>query len=254
MNIDTISANTAEETVTYNSRPVHTGYVDDTYSPSPSSKAANINLPAPVEEANPLADPVNQFFKRAFDIAFSLPVVLFIVGPIALVIAFLQWMKDPGPLFFTQERTGLDGKTFKIVKFRSMIVNPDANEVQATKGDPRITPLGEVMRNNSIDELPQFINVLIGDMSVVGPRPHMLSHTDFYAKEIDGYMERHAVKPGVTGWAQVCGWRGPTDELYKMVGRVEHDMEYIRNWSLLLDARCVWRTVTNIQEGEVNAV
>ena len=191
---------------------------------------------------NPLQNPVNKFLKRAFDIFFSL---IFLI-PTALIFPFV-WIiikvQSPGPLFFKQKRTGLDGKDFEMLKFRSMHVNADADRVQATKDDPRKYPFGNFMRKANIDELPQFLNVLRGDMSIVGPRPHMLAHTEQYSKLIDKYMVRHFVKPGLTGWAQVTGFRGETRELWQMEGRVQRDIWYMEHWSIWLDIRIIWLTI-----------
>lgn len=145
------------------------------------------------------------------------------------------------------------GKTFKCYKFRTMHVNKNADTCQATENDPRKTKFGNFLRRTSIDELPQFINVFKGDMSIVGPRPHMLKHTTDYTRLVDHYMVRHAVKPGITGWAQVNGYRGITDQLWKMERRVEHDVWYIENWSFLLDLKIIVRTVMNAIAGEKNA-
>jgi putative colanic acid biosynthesis UDP-glucose lipid carrier transferase len=192
-----------------------------------------------------LEDPLNRIFKRLMDIFLS---VLFLI-PTALlmpVIALIVKRQSPGPLLFRQLRTGLDGHDFYCYKFRSMHVNSDADRLQATKDDPRKFPFGDFMRKTNIDELPQFWNVLVGDMSVVGPRPHMLAHTDQYARLIDKYMVRHFVKPGITGWAQVTGFRGETSELWQMEGRVERDIWYIQHWSIWLDLRIIWMTVKAI--------
>ena len=194
---------------------------------------------------NPLQNSVNRFIKRAFDIVLSL---VFLI-PTALLLPFI-WLiikiQSPGPLFFKQLRTGLDGKDFYCLKFRSMHVNKDADKVQATKDDPRKFPFGNFMRKANIDELPQFINVLKGDMSIVGPRPHMLAHTEMYSQLIDKYMVRHFVKPGVTGWAQVTGYRGETKELWQMEGRVKRDIWYMEHWSIWLDIRIIWLTIKSI--------
>ena len=155
-------------------------------------------------------------------------------------------IQSPGPLFFKQLRTGLDGKDFEMLKFRSMHVNADADKVQATENDPRKYPFGNFMRKANIDEFPQFWNVLKGDMSIVGPRPHMLAHTEQYSALIDKYMVRHFVKPGVTGWAQVTGFRGETKELWQMEGRVKRDIWYMEHWSIWLDIRIIWLTVKTI--------
>lgn len=194
---------------------------------------------------SPLANPINRSIKRTIDIIVSLVALLFT----SLIYPFV-WLlikkQSSGPIFFTQNRTGLDGKTFSCFKFRSMHVNKDADTLQATKDDPRKFPFGNFMRKTNIDELPQFWNVLKGDMSIVGPRPHMLAHTEMYSSLIDKYMVRHFVKPGVTGWAQVTGFRGETKELWQMEGRVQRDIWYIENWSIWLDIRIIWMTVKQI--------
>lgn len=192
--------------------------------------------------SSPLEEPLNKVVKRLSDIFLSL---LFLL-PTALLLPFIFIaikVQSPGPLFFRQRRTGLDGRHFFCYKFRSMHVNSDADQVQATKEDPRKFPFGNFMRKTNIDELPQFWNVLRGDMSIVGPRPHMLAHTEQYKQLIDKFMVRHFVKPGITGWAQVTGFRGETRELWQMEGRVERDIWYIRNWSLWLDLRIIWMTL-----------
>ena len=161
-----------------------------------------------------------------------------------LVIATIIKFTSRGPVLFKQDRYGLDGKKIKVWKFRSMTVTENAdNVVQATKNDMRITPFGAFLRRTSLDELPQFFNALKGDMSVVGPRPHAVSHNEEYRKQVDYYMLRHKVKPGITGWAQVNGWRGETDTVDKMEMRIKYDLEYIRNWSLWLDFKIVLFTV-----------
>ncbi|KAA2646233.1 undecaprenyl-phosphate glucose phosphotransferase, partial [Alistipes onderdonkii] len=152
-----------------------------------------------------------------------------------------------------QERSGENGQTFRCIKFRSMRVNADADRVQATRDDPRKTRFGDFLRRSSIDELPQFINVLKGDMSIVGPRPHMLQHTEQYSKLINKYMVRHLIKPGITGWAQVTGYRGETHSLSQMEGRVRRDIWYLENWSLLLDIRIIFMTVWNALRQDENA-
>ena len=193
----------------------------------------------------PLQNPVNRFVKRVFDIALS----LVSLGITALLFPFIYLiikLQSPGPIFFKQLRTGLDGKDFNCLKFRSMHVNKDADKVQATKDDPRKYPFGNFMRKTNIDELPQFWNVLKGDMSIVGPRPHMLAHTEMYSQLVDKYMVRHFVKPGVTGWAQVTGYRGETKELWQMEGRVKRDIWYMEHWTIWLDVRIVWLTIKTI--------
>ena len=201
---------------------------------------------------NPLQNPGNRILKRAFDIVFSL---VFLI-PTALMLPFI-WLiikiQSPGPIFFKQARTGIDGKTFMMLKFRSMHVNKDADRLQATKNDPRKYPFGNFMRKSNIDELPQFLNVLRGDMSFVGPRPHMLAHTEQYSALISKYMVRHFVKPGLTGWAQVTGFRGETKELWQMEGRVKRDIWYMEHWSIWLDIRIIWMTFKTIFVHDENA-
>ncbi|GHT26570.1 hypothetical protein AGMMS4957_22040 [Bacteroidia bacterium] len=150
---------------------------------------------------------------------------------------------SPGPVLFKQKRTGLYGKVFDCCKFRSMRLNDEADEVSATANDPRITRIGRFLRYTNLDEIPQFWNILKGDMSVVGPRPHMLKHTEYYSKIIDNYMERHWVKPGITGWAQVQGFHGATQTLEQMEGRVRLDRWYVQNRSLGLDVKIVFKTI-----------
>ncbi len=201
---------------------------------------------------NPLKSTVNRIVKRTFDLVVS-SLFLCIYPLIYIPVAIGIKAGSPGPVYFKQERTGYLGRSFKCLKFRTMKVNATSDSCQATKNDPRKTRLGEFLRHSSIDELPQFINVWRGDMSIVGPRPHMLMHTEQYAELIDRYMLRHAVKPGITGWAQVNGYRGPTDELWKMERRVEYDVWYIENWSLLLDMKIMVRTVINAFRSDENA-
>ena len=200
----------------------------------------HIDLPS----KNLLDDKWNQILKRGFDIVFSL-CFLCLVFPFVLLFVFVVTeFTMPGKLFFVQKRTGLNGKTFKCYKFRSMRKNPQAEEKQATKGDDRVTRWGYIMRKTSLDETPQFFNVLMGDMSIVGPRPHMLKHTDEFTEMVDGYMLRHQVKPGVTGWSQVNGYRGEIKKPEDIENRVKFDLWYIDNWSFLLDLRIIFKTVT----------
>lgn len=194
---------------------------------------------------NPLGNPVNKVIKRLFDVVVS-SFALLMMLPFLPIIALIIKSKSPGPVFFKQLRTGIDGHEFMMYKFRSMHVNSDADKVQATKDDPRKYAFGDFMRKTNIDELPQFWNVLKGDMSIVGPRPHMLAHTEMYSKLIDKYMVRHFMKPGVTGWAQVTGFRGETSELWQMEGRVKRDIWYMENWSIWLDFRIIWLTVKSL--------
>ena len=195
--------------------------------------------------SSPLEDPLNRLLKRLLDIVFSFLCLMFTALLLPFIVLVIK-RQSPGPVFFRQLRTGIDGKDFYCYKFRSMHVNDDADRLQATEDDPRKFPFGDFMRKTNIDELPQFWNVLIGDMSIVGPRPHMLAHTEQYDKLIDKYMVRHFVKPGITGWAQVTGFRGETRELWQMEGRVERDIWYIQHWSLWLDLRIIWLTFKTI--------
>ena len=201
---------------------------------------------------NPLASPLNKVIKRMFDIILSV-IALLCTLPFLPLIWLIIKIQSPGPLLFKQERTGMDGKSFNMLKFRSMHVNADADKIQATKDDPRKYPFGNFMRKANIDELPQFWNVLKGEMSIVGPRPHMLAHTEQYSDLIDKYMVRHFVKPGVTGWAQVTGFRGETKELWQMEGRVKRDIWYIEHWSIWLDIRIIWMTVKSMIIHDKNA-
>ncbi|MDU3077058.1 MAG: undecaprenyl-phosphate glucose phosphotransferase, partial [Mixta calida] len=186
---------------------------------------------------------INMVLKRIEDIVVSSCILLFI-SPALLTIAALVKFTSPGPVIFRQVRYGMDGKPIKVWKFRSMSVMENGDTVtQATKGDARITPIGRILRSTSLDELPQFINVLKGDMSIVGPRPHAVAHNEQYRSIIQGYMLRHKVKPGITGWAQINGWRGETDTLEKMEKRIEFDLQYIRDWSIMLDLRIIFLTI-----------
>lgn len=186
---------------------------------------------------------VNGMIKRLSDILLA-SLILILIAPIMLLIASLVKLSSPGPALFKQTRYGLDGKQFFVYKFRSMTVCEDGADIpQAKKGDSRVTRIGAVLRKTSLDELPQFINVLQGRMSVVGPRPHAVAHNETYRKLIKGYMVRHKVKPGITGWAQINGYRGETDTLEKMQKRIEYDLDYLRNWSLRLDLYIVFRTI-----------
>ena len=186
---------------------------------------------------------VNGIVKRASDLVLA-TLILTAVAPVMLAIAVGVKYSSPGPVLFRQRRYGLDGKEILVYKFRTMTVAEDGAVVtQAKRGDARVTPFGAFLRRTSLDELPQFINVLQGRMSVVGPRPHAVAHNELYRRQIKGYMIRHKVKPGITGWAQVNGLRGETDTLDKMSARIEYDLAYLRNWSLKLDLQIVVRTV-----------
>jgi len=185
----------------------------------------------------------NQLVKRLSDIVLA-AAILVLISPFLLLLAIGVKLSSPGPVIFKQRRNGLDGDEIIVYKFRSMRTQDNGSVVkQATKGDPRITRFGAFIRRTSLDELPQFINVLQGRMSIVGPRPHAVAHNEEYRKIIKAYMVRHKVKPGITGWAQVNGLRGETDTIDKMIARVEYDLEYLRNWSLALDLQIILRTV-----------
>ncbi|MHA7942481.1 undecaprenyl-phosphate glucose phosphotransferase [Formosa sp. 3Alg 14/1] len=201
----------------------------------------------------PLEESVNQFFKRLFDIVFSLIVIVSILSWLTPILAIIIRLESKGPIFFKQSRNGFNYKEFQCYKFRSMMPNPDAHLYQATKGDQRVTKVGKFIRKTSIDELPQFYNVLFGDMSVVGPRPHMVSHTHMYAKRIDKFMVRHFVKPGITGLAQVSGFRGEVETDKDIINRVKFDIFYIENWSTLLDIKIIFQTLLNAVKGEDKA-
>ena len=193
----------------------------------------------------PLSQPFNQFIKRTFDIVVSFAVCIILL-PFIPIIAWCIKRQSPGPVFFKQDRTGHNGKTFTCLKFRSMHVNSEADSLQATKDDPRKFPFGNFIRKTNIDEFPQFFNVLKGDMSIVGPRPHMLAHTEQYGNIIDKYMVRHFSRPGITGYAQVNGCRGETKELWQMEERIQKDVWYIENWTFWLDIKIIFKTAITL--------
>lgn len=201
----------------------------------------------------PLGNADNRIIKRIFDIIVSSLFLCTLFPFILIIVAIVTKATMPGPIFFKQKRNGLNGKEFTCLKFRSMRENEDADKMQATKDDPRKTKWGDIMRRTSIDELPQFINVFLGSMSVVGPRPHMLKHTEQYSHIINKYMIRHFAKPGITGWSQVNGFRGETKEIQQMEGRIRGDIWYIEHWSLGLDLYIMYKTVANAIRGEENA-
>jgi undecaprenyl-phosphate galactose phosphotransferase/putative colanic acid biosynthesis UDP-glucose lipid carrier transferase len=206
------------------------------------------NGPTPIVAVakEPLEITANKVVKRVFDLAFSMFVIIFIFSWLLPIIALLIKLSSPGPVFFKQKRTGLDGQAFDCYKFRTMKVNADADSVQASANDSRITRVGAFLRKSNLDEVPQFINVFRGEMSVVGPRPHMLSHTRIYSKLISPFMVRHWVKPGITGLAQAKGFRGETKEVRQMYQRVRMDVFYIQNWSIWFDVKLVFITVWNM--------
>lgn len=201
----------------------------------------------------PMDEPLNKFLKRSFDIVLSLIVIVGILSWLTPILGLLIKLESKGPVFFKQKRNGLDYKEFYCYKFRSMIPNPMADLHQMTKGDERVTRIGKIIRKTSMDELPQFINVLKGDMSVVGPRPHMVSHTHMYAERVNKFMVRHFIKPGITGLAQVSGFRGEVDSESHIINRVKYDIFYLENWSLFLDLKIVFQTIYNALRGEEKA-
>ena len=201
----------------------------------------------------PLANPLNAAVKRLFDIVLSGLFLVTLYPLIWCIVAIGTSLSSPGPILFRQKRTGYKGKPFTMLKFRSMKVNTDADTVQATEDDPRKTKFGDFLRRTSIDELPQFINVLKGDMSILGPRPHMERHTEMYTKLVDEYLVRHMVKPGLTGWAQVNGCRGETKTTEAMADRVRYDIWYIEHWSIGLDFKIFFKTIAQILGGDKQA-
>nr|WP_294901023.1 undecaprenyl-phosphate glucose phosphotransferase [uncultured Pedobacter sp.] len=211
------------------------------------------NVPVLSLRSEPLEDFAVQVKKRVFDVVFSSLVTIFLLSWLIPIIAILIKLDSKGPVFFLQERSGKNNIPFKCIKFRSLKMNDEANSKQVTRGDNRITKLGKFLRKSSIDELPQFFNVLKGDMSVVGPRPHMLKHTDEYSAIIMKYMIRHYQKPGVTGHAQVNGFRGEIKTEQQLINRIEYDVWYIENWSIWLDLKIIIQTVLVTIKGDDNA-
>ncbi len=211
------------------------------------------NVPVLSIRREPLELLENRIVKRTFDIVCSSLFLCTVFPFIYIIVGIAIKLSSSGPVFFKQKRSGEDGREFWCYKFRSMKVNALCDTLQATKNDPRKTKIGEFIRKTSIDELPQFINVLKGDMSIVGPRPHMLKHTEEYSQLINKFMVRHFVKPGITGWAQVTGYRGETKELWQMEGRVMRDIWYIEHWTFLLDLYIMYKTVHNAIHGEKTA-
>ena len=201
----------------------------------------------------PLKDNINKFFKRLFDIIISLIVIILILSWLTPILALLIKSQSKGPVFFRQIRNGINYKEFYCYKFRSMVVNNDADKTQATRHDVRVTPLGKLLRKSSLDEMPQFINVLFGEMSVVGPRPHMTKENNKYNSTVQKYMLRHVIKPGITGYAQVNGFRGEVENESDIINRVKCDIYYLENWSLLLDVKIMFKTIINSIAGEDKA-
>ncbi len=211
------------------------------------------HIPVISVRPEPLENILNRAIKRLFDCVFSIFVILFIFSWLFPILAIIIKIQSPGPVFFVQLRSGRDNNPFKCYKFRSMRVNSDSDKKQASRNDSRITKIGAFMRKTSLDELPQFFNVLMGNMSVVGPRPHMISHTEQYSQLIDKFMVRHFLKPGITGWAQIKGLRGETKDTESMLKRVEADVWYLENWSFLLDLKIIFLTFWGTIKGDENA-
>lgn len=211
------------------------------------------NVPMVDVRSYPLDEYESRFLKRAFDILFSSAAIVFLLSWLFPIIAVLIKFESRGPVFFKQLRTGLNNKDFWCLKFRSMRVNDKADQVQATKNDSRATKVGRFLRKSSLDELPQLINVFLGNMSIVGPRPHMVKHNKDFASIVDEYMLRHFVKPGITGWAQVNGYRGEINNENDIRRRVEHDIWYIENWKFGLDIQIILQTVINVVKGDEKA-
>lgn len=215
------------------------GDVDEVWARRRVSKVAG--LPSVRIMTRPL-DAQQRLVKRLEDIAVA-GLALLILSPLLLLTAVAIRLDSPGPIFFRQRRHGFNNRTFEVLKFRTMYHRPQASSVQqATRNDPRVTRVGAILRRTSVDELPQIINVLRGEMSIVGPRPHAIEHNDHFARRIRSYLARHRVRPGITGWAQVKGFRGETETVEKMRARVEHDLFYVDNWSLAFDVRIILAT------------
>lgn len=217
------------------------------------NEAVRVDLPVIRAHEDSLSTMENRIKKRIVDLLISGFVIVFILSWMIPLIGLIIKLQSPGPIFFKQPRSGRNNQTFGCYKFRSMVVNKESNKAQASKDDKRITRIGKFLRKTNLDEFPQFINVFLGQMSVIGPRPHMLSHTEHYSKLIQHYMVRHFVKPGITGWAQVNGYRGETKDPALMAKRVEYDLEYINNWSAMLDFKIIFMTALNMLRGEKNA-
>jgi len=210
-------------------------------------------MPVLSTRTEPLDDLVNRIKKRLFDIIIASLAIVFVLSWLVPLIALAIWLESRGPVFFIQKRSGLNNKAFNCMKFRSMKMNTLSNLVQAKRNDDRFTRVGKFIRKTNLDEFPQFINVLKGNMSIVGPRPHMLKHTEDYSALISRYMVRQFLKPGITGWAQVNGLRGETRKLEDMQARVDHDLWYMENLTMYLDLKIMAMTVYNVFKGENNA-
>lgn len=210
-------------------------------------------IPVMPSRTTPLNDPINYFIKRLFDIVFSSLVIILIMSWLTPLIAILIRLESKGPIFFKQKRHGLDYEEFNCYKFRSMFVNEHADISEAVKNDPRITKVGSFLRRTSLDEMPQFFNVFVGTMSVVGPRPHMLNFTEKYAVKVNKFKARHFIKPGITGMAQTHGYRGEIENDTDIINRIKYDIFYMESWSLLLDLKIIYLTIKNAIKGEKKA-
>ncbi|MEN9883741.1 MAG: hypothetical protein RLZZ420_958 [Bacteroidota bacterium] len=224
---------------TFYKKPFHTQFYND--------------LPILSPFPDPLDDPGNRFKKRVFDITIAFFVVIFILSWLLPLLSLVIYLESGAPIFFLQKRTGKSDKPFNCFKFRTMHLTPDKEHVQAKKHDVRVTRVGSLLRKTSLDEFPQFINVLLGQMSVVGPRPHMISHTKEFSQLVDHYMVRQLLKPGITGWAQVNGYRGEITHPDQLKMRVSNDLWYLENWSVWLDFRIIFLTATGIFRGDKHA-
>jgi len=219
--------------------PVHINYLE--------------SIPVLSLRKEPLDNTKNRIKKRIFDVCLSGVTILLVLSWLIPLIGLLIWLEDRGPIFFIQQRSGKNNKNFNCLKFRSMRLNNEANSKQATMNDDRITRIGKILRHTSLDEFPQFLNVFMGDMSIVGPRPHMLKHTDEYSKMINQFMVRQFLKPGITGWAQINGYRGEIKTIDDIRKRVEYDLWYLENWSLWFDTKILFLTIYKIIVGDKNA-
>lgn len=211
------------------------------------------DIPVLTLRKEPLQKLDNRILKTLFDFTFSLCVVVLLLSWLLPFISLLIWLDSRGPIFFTQVRNGKDNRKFTCLKFRSMKVNDQADQKQATRNDQRLTRVGKFLRHTNLDELPQFLNVLRGEMSVVGPRPHMLKHTMEYSEKVNDFMVRQFVKPGITGWAQINGCRGEIRTVDKLKKRVHYDLWYLENWNLWLDLKIIFLTVINVVKGDKEA-
>lgn len=211
------------------------------------------DLPILSPRSEPLEDVGNRLKKRVIDVVVSFLVVVLILSWMIPIIGLLIFIESRGPIFFSQKRTGKNNQTFNCLKFRSMKINKESDSIQATKNDSRVTRLGKFLRKTSLDEFPQFINVLKGEMSLVGPRPHMVKHTSDYSQIVDQYMVRHFLKPGITGWAQINGFRGEITDAKQIKMRVINDLWYLENWNIWLDIRILFLTVYSLFKGDKKA-